>query len=413
MPETLELLPSPELNGFEPVLPTPAPRAYKTEWGLTASLDRKYTAVPLSGLYPRDGTASVTDIETAISHLTIPDQRLNVIVSSGMAAVNGAVDFALERRGEELGRPPKLVHSTELYSQSLKSFRGLQLKGVSKAGFQADWGVKRIMADEEPDVIFAETVANTPGMPVFDIHGLLAITRAQPEEEAPIIVVDNTLPLSTGLNFADILTPEDKVLVVESATKGPLHNSGPLGVVYSRNRELMDDFRKHKATKGMVTSTGAGGIILRAIEATTPGYHERNRALYRSTGKLAVALAEAQEERGLGSQEFTVSFPTFADHPDHAYVSEHFTEGVSPVVFIACTRLGEEGVARNLLKRLYKHPSIDEQIKEGQIFMGQSFGYKEARLLHDRDAPQVRIAGGYDIDSDALAKALKQAAVEI
>ncbi|HVA10798.1 MAG TPA: hypothetical protein VNG32_01360, partial [Candidatus Dormibacteraeota bacterium] len=211
MPETLERLPAselPELNGFAPVLPDsapdiyiaepdlsvppvlpkPAPNVYKTERGLTASLLRKGTARPGRGLYPRDGTANVTDVETAISALTIPGQRNNVIVSSGMAAVTAATEFALKTRGKQLwpGRGPKLVHGIEHYSQSLAAFLDLQYMGVDVEGF--DVGAKTVeslMAEKEPDVLCFETVANTPGMPVFDVHGLLAITRELPEDEAP------------------------------------------------------------------------------------------------------------------------------------------------------------------------------------------------------------------------------------
>jgi len=436
MPETLERLPAselPELNGFAPVLPDsapdiyiaepdlsvppvlpkPAPNVYKTERGLTASLLRKGTARPGRGLYPRDGTANVTDVETAISALTIPGQRNNVIVSSGMAAVTAATEFALKTRGKQLwpGRGPKLVHGIEHYSQSLAAFLDLQYMGVDVEGF--DVGAKTVeslMAEKEPDVLCFETVANTPGMPVFDVHGLLAITRELPEDEAPIVVFDHTVALSTGLDFTAILTPKDKYLIAESATKGGMHNSDHLGVVYSKHEELMDDFRKYKATHGVVTSTHADIAYLRAIQATTPGYHERNRALYASTGKLAVAMSQAQRELG-SDPEFTVSFPTFEDHPHHAYAKKHFLHGVAPVVFMACNGF-DPAQARQLLQRIAKHPKMKEQINEGQIFMGQSFGFKEARLLYDRHAPYIRVAGGYDIDSDALAEALFEAAVD-
>jgi hypothetical protein len=44
--------------------------------------------------------------------------------------------------------------------------------------------------------------------------------------------------------------------------------------------------------------------------------------------------------------------------------------------------------------------------------MGQSFGFAEATLLYDPNATQIRIAGGYDIDSKALGRALHKALTE-
>lgn len=401
----------PTAHNPELVLPPPAPDVYGTEAELTASLLRKGTAEPGPGLYPRDGTVAVTEIEEALSELTIPGQRFNVVVGSGMAAVSGAVEFALSQQGRAGRGSPKLVHSIELYSQSLRAFEHLRYMGVSVDGFDAgNKTVEELIEAKRPDVVFSETVANTPAMPVLDVHGLLALTREQ-GEDGPIVVLDNTLPLSTGLDFNDILRPEDRVLIVESATKSAMHNSEHLGVVYSKNEGLIDAFRRFKATKGLVTSTHADQSILRTLEAAAPSFHERNRALFESTGKLAVALAEAQQALG-SDPEFTVSFPTFDDHPHQAYVAEHLPDGVSPLVFMGCKGFDPE-LARQLLIRLTNHPRIREQISEGQIFMGQSFGFREARLLYDRNCPQVRVAGGYDIDSDALADALREAAADV
>jgi cystathionine beta-lyase/cystathionine gamma-synthase len=75
-------------------LPTPSLANLCTVSELDASLDAKGTFEPGEGLYPRDGTATVSDIEKLVSSVTIPDQRLNVIWSSGMAAVREAVNFA-------------------------------------------------------------------------------------------------------------------------------------------------------------------------------------------------------------------------------------------------------------------------------------------------------------------------------
>ncbi|PIZ63201.1 hypothetical protein COY17_01105 [Candidatus Saccharibacteria bacterium CG_4_10_14_0_2_um_filter_52_9] len=393
-------------------LPLPCTGRYATEEELTESLSRKGTALPGSGLYPRDGTETVTAIESAISEVTIPEQHLNVVVGAGMSAVSGAVRFGLATTGNERGNPAPLAHARELYEQSTRVFDNLRSIGVARTTFDSGdaTSVGRVVA-KNPGVIFAETVANTPGMPVLDVMELLERTRTHAsDKDRPIAVLDNTLPLSTGIDFNSMLTPDDRVLIVESPTKSAMHNGGLLGAVYSKNEELMDGFRKFKATEGLVTSTQADQEILEALEATIPGFHSRNRALFESTGRIAVALADAQAELGR-STDFTVDFPLLPNHDNYDYADEHLVNGVSPVVFMACTNF-EEGSARNLYRRISKHPRILELINDGQIYGGQSFGFKEASLLYSHDANYVRIAGGYDVDQDALADAIYEAAAD-
>jgi cystathionine beta-lyase/cystathionine gamma-synthase len=405
MPQAPELAP-------EVWLPDPAPNVYITERGFSASLARKGTAEPGYGLYPRDGTKALTDVEAAISQLTVPEQSLNVAVSSGMAAVFGAVTFALSSQGEKRGQPPQFVHSQELYTQSTKLFRHLGYMGVRTRSFDAgdEEAVDHLVKGKAPEVIFAETVSNSADIPVLNVQNLLKRVRAKKKDQ-PIVVLDNTLPLSTGMDFNKILKPDDPVLVVESVTKGGMHNSGHLGVIYSKNEKLMDRVRKFRATTGIVTSTGVDASILEALEATTPGFHDRNRALYASTGKIAVALSQAQQVLGSDSK-FTVSFPTFHEHPNHDYASKRLPEGGSPVVFMS-SKAFDPASAKRMLKRISQHTRVREQMKAGQIYLGQSFGFKEARLLYDPNASQIRIAGGYGIDSEALASALFDAALEV
>jgi cystathionine beta-lyase/cystathionine gamma-synthase len=395
-------------------LPTPTPDRYATEAELTASLERKGTADPGDGLYPRDGTVEVTQVEAAISELTISGQERNVVVASGMAAVGGTVRFALQSKGREGAERPTLAYPPYLYTQSTRTFEGLRYMGVSATGYDPGDrdSVDRLFDNEKADVIFAETVSNTPDMPVLDVHHLLARVR-EAGKDSPTVILDNTLPLSTGIDFEELLTDEDPVIVVESATKGPLHNSEHLGVAYSANETLINGFRRYKATEGLVTSVNASGAILRSLEATTPDFHERNQALYASTSILARWISDAQmatRARGY-APDFAVSFPDLPDHANADYVARNMPRGTSPVVFVEHIDY-TEGAAQRFLRELSEHPAVREQIEEGQVYLGQSFGFAEATLLYDPNATQIRIAGGYDIDSKALGKALHQALTE-
>lgn len=401
-------------------LPAPTPDDYGTVAELTESLGRKGTPQPGDGLYPRDGMQEVTDIEEAISELTIPGQERNVIVPSGMAAVHGAVQFALQEKGREArsrGETPEptLAYPPYLYGQSTNAFEGLGLMGVSTAGFDAgdQASVDKVFDEGKADVIFAETVSNTPFMPVLELERILERVR-ETGDEGPIVVLDNTLPLSTGIDFGEHLTDQDRILVVESATKSAMHNSEHLGVAYSANEALINGFRRYKVTHGLVTSVNANDAILKTLETTTPGFHERNKALYESTGILARWVAAAQAAKGVVEKDpgFDVAFPELEGHPNHEYTSGHLPNGTSPVVFVDRSSM-EEGAAEAFLEKLEAHPAVEEQIKERQVRFGQSFGFKEARLLYDPDATQIRISGGYKIDSQALGQALFKALVEI
>lgn len=404
-------------------LPAPTPDRYETVDQLAESLSRKGTPQPGDGLYPRDGMQEVTDIEEALSELTISGQERNVVVPSGMAAVHGATEFAMQTKGLEgrhKGNPgfrPRLAYPPYLYGQSVRGFQGLEHMGVLTVKFEPgdpDAVDALFEGDKKADVIFAETVSNTPDMPVLNVPHLLDRLRAE-GDDGPILVLDNTLPLSTGINFEEHLEDTDRVLVVESATKSAMHNSEHLGVAYSAHEELIDGFRKHKITHGLVTSVNANQSILRSLEATSPRFHERNKALYANTGVLATYVAAAQAAHdilGDSPDDFTVAFPERPEHPNHDYAAEHLTDGVAPVVFIDHPKY-TDGAAEDFLRKLTDHPDVRAQIDDGQVFMGQSFGFREARILYDPNASQLRLAGGYKIDARALGRALFNALLEI
>ncbi|HYF96624.1 MAG TPA: hypothetical protein VD947_01140, partial [Patescibacteria group bacterium] len=229
--------------------------------------------------------------------------------------------------------------------------------------------------------------------------------------DPPIAVLDNSFPLSTGLDFSVLLKPDDPVLIVESGTKNLMNNSELMGIVYSPNEVLIEQFRKHKAHSGAVNSTGALQSISEKMALTIPGFHDRNRRVFSSTDKLATALIEARSELG-SSTDFVIDYPTMPSHPNHDIATELTPEGlgfISPAVFIEYTKVD----ARPLIRRISEHPALRDYIREGEIGLGQSFGLPKARLLYDMHAPNVRFAGGFDLtDEDGLAAAVKEAAAD-
>jgi|GEM_PF-2056642 len=420
-------------------LPKPTIADIHTFADLDLSLDQKGTAQPGYGLYPRDGDPEVTELEDLLARVTYPGQEHNVILASGMSAVRESVNFALDyvvTRGTRNGGAPRVAASLSLYSQSGVYFDKEGRKGVDVVRFGSGdpGGVRKVSQDRgtpastvklsDPgnsvgivesvgaDVIFAETVANTPEMPVLDVYALLKTVRGL-EQRKPIVILDNTLPLSTGLDLGQMLLPSDPVIVVESGTKNLMNNSGLLGIAWSPNLKLVEGLRKQRAHSGAVLSNGAPRVVREALRRTLPAFHERNRAVFRSTAAIAMALREARQELGKDS-DFDLAFPLFPEHDNYQLGQQLTPEGVpfiSPVVFVTPT---SEWDARPLLRRIGEHPAVQEQIRANQIHFGQSFGGEKARLLYDRNMPNLRVAGGYNIeDPAALVAAIKTAALAI
>lgn len=398
----------------EIALPEPLPAVYSTEQELTESLARKGTADPGDGLYPRDGNKLVKKIEGLVSEVTLGSQINNVVLTSGMSVVREACIFASAKKGAEGTRGggfPVIARGRELYSQSIAFFNKEKDRGIAIAPFDSGdpERISHVIEDKEADVVFAETVANAPAIPVMDIPALLEAVRSM--DDPPIVILDHTLPLSTGLDMDRLLQPDDPVLIVESGTKNLMNNSEVLGLVYSPNLDLIEEFRRHKAHSGAVNSIGALLSIVDSLERGIPGFHERNQRVFSSTGSLALALAEAQVEMG-ASADFVTTYPTDPLHPNHhlagSFDSEDFP---SPVVFLQSTHLRSDG--SSLLARIISHPALREFIEEGEIGSGQSFGTPKVRILYDKGTPNVRFVGGYDLsDEQRLVAAVKEAAAD-
>lgn len=423
-----EIESSPELS-----LPQQTPANLETLKELDRSLDKKGTALDIGrtvitesdgvlivddchGLYPRDGVVPVSYIEGQVSNVTIRGRMKNIIWSSGEAAVRESVNFAAVHmfdKGTRKGGAPIIAHSRSCYGQSLVHFDNEKKKGVNVINFHS--GDEEEVADVVEmgaDVIFAETVSNTPEMSVLNIHRLLKHLRSL--DNPPMLLVDDTLTLRTGLKLAGLIKPSDPVIMIQSATKNLMNNSELLGITYSPNLDLIEGLRKHKAHSGAVNSIGALASISAKLRMTLPGFHDRNRAVFNSTSKIATALAEAQAELGSGT-DFTTTFPTSPDHDNYHYtraITPVDVECISPVVFITPWDLSKKGT-RGLIRRLSEHPAMREQIEGDQIHLGQSFGTPKARLLYDPRAYNVRFAGGFEVaDQNALAAAIKEAAAD-
>lgn len=400
-------------------LPQPRPANIESLDELDISLDAKGTSSPCAGLYPRDGTPDHTYLEEQLSVITTPDRKNVISWVSGMAAVRETVLFASDHQGS-YKTGVKIAYGRELYSQSVSFFSKLKRMGVEAKNFDSGNSkiVSSIIKEKKADVIFAETVANTPNMPVLDIPSLLEDLRR--EENPPLVILDNTLPLKSGLDLSSELEPTDPVIVVESATKNAMNNYDLLGVSYGENNDLMDGLRAHQANSGAAVPSSHVEKVANILDQTLPSFNERNNRVFNSTNQIARALIRARNNLG-DTTDFITVFPADPSHGNYDIARGLINSDgnfPSPVVFATPTELSDSA-SRELIKRFVNHPRMREQISEGQIqsgaiHLGQSFGMPKARILYDRNAPNVRFAGGYDIDDEqALAQAIEVVAADV
>lgn len=398
-----------------PASPEIAPGRLETIEALDASWEEKTSPNPTKrGLYLRDADPGVVAVEGLISHVTIPDQRFNVGLASGMSAIDVAIGTSLSLAGRKRGgarKDPTLAYAKDIYAQSAKLVQDYENMGVVVYTFDSgDPGDIDRIIDEVPDVIFLETVSNTPNMPVADVYRFLEWNRSGGNNTT--LVFDNTLLKKTGFDFEHILEPDDNVLVVESISKAELLNSfvGVGGIVYGSNETLINAVRQHRTTHGPVIASSATEAFLGVLEASLPGFHQRNKSLLANTGKIALALHEAKEQLG-NKADFDISYPTLPNHPNHDYAMRYLPNGVSPVVFITSNDM-TEGAGRRLLSRITSHPRMKGQVRKDQSFFGQSFGFSEATYFYHPEFSYARFSAGFDMDTDEFIEALKEAAAD-
>lgn len=338
-------------------------------------------------LYPRDGCVLLTEIEARIAGLMGVGGGTTVAHSSGMTAACSAIDVALDHAASDR---PKLAFSYGLYKQTRKYIERHLGKRVAVRVFDSGStdDVRRLLDKFQPDVIVAESISNHIDAPVLDTGHLLELARSS--RHAPTLVIDNTLPLSTGLPLAAKLRENDRIIVVESGTKSYTFNQELLGIAYTRHSRLGKSLQDYRRTAG--TIPGGAGLrhIAELLPKTKAEFDGRNRRLFENTETLACALA------GAG---FAVSHPAVATHPNHGLYQRDFPAGGTPVFYIRSAADYYE-----LAARLWLHPKVRRHAR-----LGQSFGFDETRILIDENAGAVRLAGGAETDAPALASALIEA----
>ncbi|NDC22285.1 aminotransferase class I/II-fold pyridoxal phosphate-dependent enzyme [bacterium] len=352
-----------------------------------------------NSLYPRDGNVSLGEAEAEASKFARVNEDEILLYSSGMAAVTSALEIALEdklAKGAVLACPPALYSQTNEFIQKNLRNRGVEIRCFNP---QDKDNIEHNLGYAQPEVIFAETVGNSPNVPVLDVEHLLAVCNSL--EKEPIVILDNTLPLSTGLPLGEQLSSENKVIVVESGTKAYTANTELSGFLYSKNEELLSDARALRRSSGNLPGVASVNLITELLPDSLEEFDERNERLFKNAAELALYLSIAEHE----GAPFKVVHPGIHSHPDHTYAYNFLPRGASPVLFLkADLEIGQFDLA----KALWDNETVRENAE-----LGQSFGFDTARILPDLHNPSVRIASGAETDVHTLGKALIEAASDI
>lgn len=378
--------------------------SFKDVTALREALEAKARFEPID-LYPRDGSELLGEFEATLAYLARTATGTALAYGSGMAAVTSAVEVGLKMSGKE---KPTLAQGEELYSQTQR-FTKFWLEDTKRAKvmrFKSNDLAKLEQYFAVADVILIETIGNYLSVPVTDMENLLRLSKENPHVT---VVIDNTFPLSTGMPLGEQITPEHRIIVAESGTKGDIFNEDTLGVAYSKDPELLEWLRKHRRTLGSLLGVrslqGASDVIATTIE----GFDERNKRVFANTLILAEAMQEAlkqgqadlnPENDPLDLYHTSINHPGLDIHDDHERFTQQFPDGGVPAFYVYSELYDQYKLA----ERLWEHPGVREQCD-----LGQSFGFNMTRIVADENVRAVRIAGGADINAEALGKALGEA----
>lgn len=391
----------------------PAVPSHATVDEMAAALSTKGTP-EAQGMYPTDGTADIVELERRIGVLEDMEQRQVVAYHAGMRAVIDAVEVSLylaSQRGQQpkIAKPEQSYSQTDVFVTKYLTKRGVQICCYD-SGDPED--VEYVLEEDKPQVFLSETVSNGPNMPVLDHEHLLGTVRATDDGHRPIVILDNTLPLSSGLPVGELLTEEDEVIVVNSGMKMISMNSEMLGFSYSKNEALLQELRDYRVTARTIPSVMAARHILEMLpgldtpeaqQAGKQAFDERNRRIFSNSKKVA-EIAFRAEQDGAG---FQVKHPNVGDHPSREYVEGYFNNGIvpAPIFYLHCQQEGLRHI--ELARRLFDwSPEVREHAK-----LRQSFGFDDVSVLFSAEAPVFRIAPGPETQVEAFGEALYKAAL--
>lgn len=361
------------------------------------AVGRKFASFEAS-TYVRYGTDVHAELELRVAELANAQVDETLIFSHGTSAVQAAIQNGLEQSERER---PRIAFAHELYPGTIRWIEKYvrRTRAESQRFFAADLeNVTDVIEEFEPDVVFAETVANGCDASVLDHRGLLE--HARERDHKPFIILDRTLPLSTGgHDVYEALDPEDNACIVESLTKAAAWNRDGFGALYSKNPFVINRLREERAEQGYVPGVGTAKALLESFP-DWKGFHQRNSIILEHAGRLARCL------HGIGqvaTEKFIVRHPSIEGHANYKQAHVPFDGVITPVVFLLPQNLNN---AEAFAKRIGDNEEVAHHIQRSD-----SFAFTRAAFYSSDAAPYVRIAPGSGTDVGALSGALYDALV--
>lgn len=347
-----------------------------------------------SSTYLRYGTPIHTEVEAQVAELTGSKASETLIFNSGMSAVKAAIAAGFSNAEQQ----PRIAYASELYAGSTRWLqkeskdRGFKTETFDSADIE---DIAYVVNNFKPDVILTETVANYVRMPVLDHRGLLGFLRNS--DHQPLVIFDNTLPLSSTCDVYEATSPDDNACIVESGTKAYTFNEEIFGVGYSKNPAVVRALRAQR-NDGDLPGIGSARYISELLP-NKEDFDERNVTIFQKTGELALQLhALAEQSEG----EFKVHHPAVSSNPNYGQTHVPNYGYNSPVLFIEHARPGQE--TQDFIRRIGDDPIVDLHVQRSD-----SFGFDRAALFTSGEANFLRLAPGYHTDVNALGSALTDA----
>lgn len=349
-----------------------------------------------ANLYPRDGYEKLLELEQRVSSLVGVSAENLLLYSSGMSAIVDALEVTNPTQGTTILYGEELYNQSHFYLQELLAKRGVKVVPVDSGSIE---DIEQAASKYNPKVIFLETVANGPDMPVLDVEGL--VESSVLARQKPLIILDNTLPTPTNLPPGSILSSHDNILALESGTKFYARNHELCGITYAREIELLDSLKLRRRIGSGLSFSAAK--VLEVTLLPRDKFHSRNKRILSNSFTLAKACFSVDN-----GQFFTV-YPNLPNHPNFEYAYFNSPEGLAPLFFIQLPLAGKLDQF-SLTEKLWQNSAVKRYYQ-----LGQSFGFDHTRIWPDPNYPAIRISAGTEGDEEIqeLAEAFKNTLKEV
>ena len=219
-------------------------------------LDQAFSGISPSGettyVYARQGNPNAQTLEKVLA--TIERGSGAIVFSSGMAAIHAAF------LASGLAPDSKILAAQDLYGPTIGMLRTIFVPMGVEVVFHdlCTPGVNEIIKEEQPDVIYVETVSN-PLTKVIDLDEISACAK----EVGAVSIVDSTFttpylvkPIEHGFD-----------IVIHSATKylGG-HGDSTAGVVISARNNITEQLRSYATLLGAMLSPFDSFLITRGLK---------------------------------------------------------------------------------------------------------------------------------------------------